>query len=60
MHLELMRDPSRTFPTVAEPESVLSAKVWHCKYKSLFPMAQLRNLEELVIAGFPEGVNNIV
>lgn len=54
MHLELMRDPSRTFPTVTEPESILSARVWHCKYKSLFPLTQLRNLEELVIAGFPD------
>ncbi|MES2016655.1 MAG: hypothetical protein V4484_09175 [Pseudomonadota bacterium] len=54
MHLELMRDPSRTFPTVAEPESVISAKVWHCKYKSLLPLAQMRNLEELVIASFPD------
>jgi len=54
VHLELMRDPSRTFPTVAEPELVLSARVWHCKYKGLSPLAQLRNLEELVIAGFPD------
>ena len=49
-----MRDPSRTFPTVADPESILSAKVWHCKYTSLLPLAQLRNLEGLVIASFPD------
>nr|WP_229260451.1 hypothetical protein [Duganella alba] len=50
----MIRDLSRAFPIVAEPESVLSARVWHCKYKSLFPLAELSNLEELVIAGFPD------
>ena len=54
VHLELIRDLAGTFPTVAEPESVLSAKVWYCKYKSLLPLSQMRNLEELVIAGFPD------
>lgn len=54
MHLELMRDPSGTFPEIAEPDAVLSAKVWYCKYKSHLPLAQFRNMEELVIAGFPD------
>jgi hypothetical protein len=54
VHLELMRDPSRTFPQIADPDSVRSAKVWFCKYKSLRSLAELRNLEELVIAGFPD------
>ncbi len=54
VHLELMRDPSRTFPQVADPDSVSSARVWFCKYKSLAPLAELRNLEELVIANFPD------
>lgn len=54
VHLELMRDPSHVFPQVADPDSVLSAKVWFCKYKSLGSLAELRNLEELVIAGFPD------
>lgn len=53
-HLELMRDPSRIFPQVADPDSVRSAKVWFCNYKSLGSLAELRNLEELVIAGFPD------
>ena len=54
LHLELMRDPARKFPLVADPESVRSAKIWHCKYKSLEPLGELRNLEELVIATFPD------
>ncbi|WP_082507543.1 hypothetical protein [Duganella sp. Root336D2] len=49
-----MRDPSRTFPQIADPDTVRSAKVWFCKYKSLAPLAELRNLEELVIANFPD------
>lgn len=54
VHLELMRDPARKFPPVADPESVRSAKIWHCNYESLLPLGALRNLEELVIATFPE------
>lgn len=54
VHLELIRDPSRTFPQVADPDSVGSAKVWFCKYKSLASLAELINLKELVIAGFPD------
>jgi hypothetical protein len=54
VHLELMRDPSRIFPQVADPDSVHSAKVWFCKYKSLGSLAELCNLEGLVIAGFPD------
>ena len=54
VHLELMRDPSRTFPQAADPDSVHSAKVWFCKYRSLGSLAELCNLEELVIAGFPD------
>lgn len=54
VHLELMRDPSRTIPQIDDPASVRSAKVWLCKYKSLAPLAELRNLEELVIANFPD------
>lgn len=54
VHLELMRDPSRTFPQIADPVTERSAKVWFCKYKSLAPLAELRNLEELVIANFPD------
>ena len=54
IHLELMRDPTHTFPHVADPESVHSARIWHCKYRSLAPLANLRNLEELVIATCPD------
>lgn len=54
VHLELIRDLSPTFPQVANPDLVRSARVWFCKYKSLVQLVELRNLEELVIAGFPD------
>lgn len=54
LHLELIRDPMRRFPIVADPHSVRSAKIWHCKYKSLAPLGELLNLEELMIATFPD------
>lgn len=53
-NLKLMRDPNRIFPPVTNGDDVRSATVWHCKYKSLEPLAALRNLEELVIATFPD------
>jgi hypothetical protein len=53
-HLELMRDPGRAFPPVADPEAVRRATVWHCRYTSLAPLAELRHLEQLVIATFPD------
>ena len=53
-HLELTRDPARTFPQVTDADGVRSARIWHCKYRSLAPLAELQNLEELVIATFPD------
>lgn len=53
-HLKAMRDPARVFPVVAHPEAVRSAMVWHCRYKSLDSLADLLNLEELVIGTFPD------
>lgn len=54
LHLELMRDPARAFPPVTDPESLRSARIWHCKYASLARLGELRNLEALVIAGLPD------
>jgi hypothetical protein len=53
-HLELMRDPARDFPMVEQSLSIRSARVWHCKYRSLEPLGGLHNLEELAIATFPD------
>jgi hypothetical protein len=54
LHLELVRDPAQKFPPVINPEQVRSAKIWHCKYESLEQLSAFCNLEELVIATFPD------
>lgn len=53
-HLELIRDAAKIFPALADGHGYVSAKIWHCKYKSLAPIAELKNLEELLIATFPD------
>jgi len=53
-HLELIRDPARAFPAVADPHAVRRATIWHCRYTSLAPLAEFRHLEQLVIATFPD------
>jgi hypothetical protein len=50
-HLELMRDPARDFPAVADPAGVRSATVWHCRYKTLAPLAALPALAHLELLG---------
>lgn len=54
VHLKLMRDPSRVFPSVVNPPIVRSLTIWHCKYQSLEPLVELCNVEELTIATFPD------
>ena len=54
MHFELMRDKSRTFPTVPDPGSFTTARIWHCSHKSLAALSEFKNLRELVIATFPD------
>ena len=49
-----MRQKAKDFPPIEEPLRVRSARVWHCSYKSLAPLAALTNLETLVIAGYPD------
>ncbi len=52
MHVELMRDPARVMPPI--DRKVTSLKVWHCKYRSLAPIAELGRLQTLVIATYPD------
>jgi hypothetical protein len=54
MHVEFMRCAERQMPVVAEPLEVQSLTVWHCKFKTLAPVASFRNLTRLAIAGFPD------
>lgn len=53
-HLEFIRDAAKEMPLSSVPFDIRTAKIWHCKYRTLKPLAGLVNLEELVIAGFPD------
>lgn len=53
-HLQLVRDPAKTLPTIPDPQSWTSARIWFCKYKTMTPLAELVNLEQLEVAGFPD------
>ena len=54
MHLELMRETRRDRPQLANPEAVRTARIWHCKFRSLDFLSQLENLEGLAVATFPD------
>jgi len=41
-------------PAVLDPFAVTSLKVWHCKFKSLVGLKAFRNVERLVVAGYPD------
>jgi hypothetical protein len=53
-HLDLMRDAAKEFRLPADPTSVTSLRVWHCKYKSLGGLSVLTNLTALEIATYPD------
>lgn len=54
MDLALDRDTAEIFPEVAEPHSIETARVWHCKYRTLEPLRELTNLRVLIIATYPD------
>ena len=53
-HLSLVRDERRAMPDVADAQSVRTARIWHCKYRTLEPLSELIGLEGLIIATFPD------
>jgi hypothetical protein len=52
MHVDLAGDKQATMPPV-DP-SVDSLGIWHCKYRSLMPVASLRRLKALIVCPIPE------
>jgi hypothetical protein len=54
VHLDLMRDKAKAFPSVEQPLAVTTARIWHCRYASLQAVASLRNVEVLVIGTYPD------
>lgn len=53
-HVDLVRETAAEFPQIEGRENIRSLRVWHCKYRSLRAVAGFQNLEELVIATFPD------
>jgi hypothetical protein len=49
-----MRDSSKSLSMSAIPTKIRSARIWHCKYRSLDALAELKKLETLVVASFPD------
>ena len=60
MFLDLVRDRSRTFPDLSDPEAVTSARVWHCRYDTLAPLGRLANCRSLKIATYPDSSFDIL
>lgn len=54
MHLELNRNTAKVFPEIAEQDSIETARVWHCKYRTLEPLRELTNLRVLDVATYPD------
>ncbi len=54
MHLTLMRDSAKEMPLHEKLDEVTAICVWHCKYRTLDPLANYRNLETVKIATFPD------
>lgn len=54
MRVDFMRDDRKEFPKEDDVENCTHLRVWHCKFKSLKPIALFSNIEELVIGTFPD------
>ena len=54
MHLALIRDKRKTFPMIENPSAYQSARVWHCGFRTLQPLAQFTKLRKLQIATYPD------
>lgn len=54
MLLDFMKDTEKAFPKAENPSEVTGLRIWNCKYKSFKDIAEFENLEELVIASFPD------
>src|SRR5262245_45226511 len=54
MHLELVRDRARDFPAIDNASSFSSARIWHCRYRTLQPLANFVGLRTLSVATYPD------
>lgn len=49
-----MREPAKALELPLDPDSVATIRVWHCKYRTLAPLAAFRNLKGAEIVTFPD------
>ncbi len=49
-----VRDKSKAFPTLAQPDDVTALRVWFCNYRTLQAISELTALQVLVIAEYPD------
>lgn len=54
MHIEFIRDSARQMPDISKADEVTSMTIWHCKYRSLAPLAGFTRLKALKIATFAD------
>jgi hypothetical protein len=60
VNLDFLRTTESAMPVVQSPDLVLSLRIWHCKFKSLAPIAAYLNLEHLTIATFPDATLDVL
>lgn len=54
MKLELVRDTSKTFPSIDDPLAYDEIRIHHCRYETIKEIARLQNLERIKISTFPD------
>jgi hypothetical protein len=53
-HLEIAGGVDETFRVPDDPLRYVSARIWHCRFRSLSGLGRLRNLRKLEVAGYPD------
>ncbi|WP_221799303.1 hypothetical protein [Oceanobacter mangrovi] len=53
-HLERLRCKDKYFDVVDGYKEIKTARIWHCKYKSLGILSKYENIKKLVIATYPD------
>ena len=49
MHIDFIKDTSKVMSLIENPDSVTSARIWICKFKSIKPVSECKNLRTLVL-----------
>lgn len=54
MELELLRSTEKDFPHIEHPLRVKEARIVHCKFRSLAPLKEFKNLTDLEVQTVPD------